>query len=137
MRLIQIEKEMQRIRQGFIQGIFEADEVGSMRNDLQKEKDELASRLSKESNALDEAYFKTAQHFLETFQIIADKYKTADSDVKREILNLFFSKRTLNKGNLILKPSPIIEEIAVIANLSSGRGERTRTSGLMVPNHAL
>ena len=87
--------------------------------------------------AMDETYFKTAQHFLETFQIIADKYKTAPADVKREIFNLFFTKQTLADGKLVLEPSPIMQEVAVVSNLSSGRDDWTRTSDLMHPMHAL
>lgn len=135
-RLAQIEAEKQRIRQGFIQGLFEAEEATSLRKDLEAEKTELLNRLNRESNAMDEAYFKTAEHFLETFQILADKYKTAKPEIKREVLDLFFSKRILKDGKTLFKPNTIVKQVSLIANLSNGRGGRTRTGGLVVPNHA-
>lgn len=125
MRLVQIEAQMQRIRQGFVQGVLEAEEAGKMRQALNEEKESLLKTLGEESTAMDEAYFKTAQHFLETFQILASKYKNAPPDVKREIFNLFFTKQTLDGGKLILEPTPIMQHVSVISNLSHGRDDRT------------
>ena len=42
------------------------------------ERSALFKRLDEESSALDMAYFKTAEHFLEIFSIVSNKYKTAD-----------------------------------------------------------
>ena len=136
-RLSQIEADMKRIREGFMKGFFEAEEAGKMRQALEEEKTTLLSRLNLESKAMDAAYFKTAQHFLETFQILAQKYKTAPSDLKREICDLFFTKRSLVGGKLLFEPSPIMQEVAVIANLSNGRDGGTRTHGLLLPKQAL
>ena len=137
MRLTQIEAEMQRLRQGYIKGILDEDEVTQSKNNLELEKTRLLNELNSDSKALNEAYFKTAKQFLETFKIIADKYKTATSEVKREVLNLFFSKRSYEDWKLVMKPFPIVQQVSEIANLRNGRGDRTWTCGLMVPNHVL
>ncbi|MBI2636509.1 recombinase zinc beta ribbon domain-containing protein [Candidatus Peregrinibacteria bacterium] len=99
--------------------------MGNMSTMILEENEALLEGMGQESAALDEAYFKTAAHFLETFKIIADKYKTAPAEVKREIFHLFFTKHTLSDRKLILEPSPIMQEVATIANLSNGRDDWT------------
>jgi site-specific DNA recombinase len=123
LRLSQIEAEMGRVREGFVKGLFESQEAARLRQTLEEEKSALLRRLDAEGRALDGAYFKTAQKFLETFQIIAQKYKNAPADVKREVCDLFFTKRTYAGGKLILEPSPIMREVADVAELSDGRGD--------------
>ena len=120
LRLIRLESELQRIRQGYLQEVFTAEEASKMRKDLNKEKKELTNRLNEESEALDVAFIKTAQKFLETFRVLSGCYKTASSDVKREVLDLFFSKRMLNNGRLVLEPTSAVKQVAKIADLSNG-----------------
>jgi site-specific DNA recombinase len=136
-RLIQIDGQMERVRDGFVRGIFNAEETEKRKMQLENERKTLTQRLHHEYDALDEAYFKTATQFVQTFQTIADRYKTAPSDLKREILDFFFSKKELTQGKLVLKPNPIMQQVALIADLSNGRGGGTRTRGLLVPNQTL
>lgn len=126
-RLAQIESEMERVRQGYVRGLFEAEEAEGMKRDLENERQTLLQRLDKETGALDAAYFKTAQEFLKTFQTLADSYKTASPDLKREILLFLFSKRELARGKLLLKPTPLLEQVSIIANLACGWAVRPKS----------
>lgn len=93
--------------------------------------------MNAESDAMDAAYFRSAKQFLEMFKIVADRYKAAAPEVKREVLEFFFSKKSLIDGKLLLKPNPILEQVAVVSNLSSGRDGGTRTRDLLLPKQAL
>ena len=127
MRLTQIEAEMERVRQWFLGWVFEPDEASKLKADLKNERSALLKRLDEESSALDMAYFKTAEHFLEIFSIVSNKYKTADWDLKREIINLFFTKITIKNRSGSFEPTPILTECNSECFFVNGRKRKTRT----------
>ena len=122
LRLTQIEAEMQKIRKGFIQEVFTGEEAAEMRKSLELEKSELMERLKEESSALDSAYFKTAEQFLETFKVLSMTYKTAPNDIKKEILELFFSKLFINGKKLLVELVPVVQKVVNVRNSYNGWG---------------
>ena len=102
-----------------------------MRTNLQLERTTLFEKLNKESNALDEALFKTTQDFLETFAKLSSNYKNAGIDLKREILEFLFSKHSIQGGNLLLEPKPIVKEITFMSKSTNGWGDNTKSETLL------
>ncbi|BBM87089.1 recombinase RecB [Candidatus Uabimicrobium amorphum] len=130
MRLAQIEKEIARVQKGYLDELFNAKEAKEMRTNLQLERTTLFEKLNKESNALDEALFKTTQDFLETFAKLSSNYKNACIDLKREILEFLFSKHSIQGGNLLLEPKPIVKEITFMSKSTNGWGDNTKSETL-------
>ena len=102
-----------------------------MRVHLQLERTTLLNQTSKESNALDEALFRTTQDFLETFAKLSSNYRIASQEVKRQALELFFSKRSLERGKLLLKPKSIMKEISFSSNSTNGWSYNTKSETIL------
>jgi len=77
MRLTQIDNELERVRVGYRKGALTAEQASEDRVSLDRERAELFARLNNENEAMDAAYLKAVAYFLETFQIVATRYKTA------------------------------------------------------------
>jgi len=120
-RLAWIEADMKRVREWYLWGVFESEEANKLKADLINERTALLKRLDDESSSQDIAYFKTAEHFLEIFDIVSSKYKTADSELKREIINLFFTKITIKNRSGSFEATPVLTECKSVCFLKNGR----------------
>ena len=126
-RLQRISQEEARIRDGFVQGVLSAEDAKEMRIKYEAERTDLTDQLNQKNKALDEAYFQTAQKLFETFKILSGSYKNASDEIKCEVLNLFFSNRTLKDGRLLLEPTPVVRKVLKSSNQNNGWGGGIRT----------
>ena len=157
---------LKNLKKRLLDGVFSEQEYAELKDELDTEIEELTAQRKNTEAAFDYEELKNdgdfwgaVRNFINLPKLISDKFYRIDSATKRNLIELFFKSLEIRAGLLKVKPIQSLEALLEISNSDlierqkidlpkgitsselvksiSGRGERTRTSGLMVPNHAL
>src|SRR4051812_15553690 len=96
-----------------------------------------AAALSKTPPTSRWTYADLALKVFELAQSMRDRWDTADSSTKRQLVEIMSLNRRLDDTTLDLEMRKPFDVLAEGLLVQSSRGDRIRTCGLLVPNQAL
>ncbi len=113
MQLANIEARLERLTDALLDNVIDQDTFTARREKLLLDKMRIEERLQEEATSVNEP--ARVQRFLELIKNLADNYISANSDEKREIIQIAISNRTVHGKYVCVEPSDWLRkaEIAI------------------------
>jgi|GEM_PF-992780 len=126
------EARLKNLKKRLLDGVFSDKEYAELKSEFEAEIEELAERRNEflddfdlESVTKDQEFLDTVENFVKLPKLISEKYYCLDSDMKRELLELFFESFEVNAGLLKVKPSQLLEALLELKEISPLERQKT------------
>ena len=114
-----------------------SEEYKDMKNQLTQEKGKLKWMINDEVDEKMEIYSEISEKMFQLAEILRTRDLELTYHQAKELLELLCSNLIYNGENTVFKPTPVYESLHKTLVLKNGRGDRTWTCDLLVPNQAL
>lgn len=118
----QVESRLQRLADAFIDNMVDEDTYQARRQSLLTEKLRLTAELENERTARDQT--PTLAQFFEHVNSLKNMFISANSDERREIVEITTSKRTVNGKNVGVEPAKWLSDTCSLVSAYSGDPHR-------------